>query len=160
MTTPAGRGWGLIGKPGSKAGMAYHKKNIVVLRTSGIAVSVHRSVAPLFKAAIEECVRRGYDFNKVKDDWGYNHRFIRGSKTTLSNHSWGLAVDLNATKNPMTSDGKIHTDMPAWVVAVFAKYGFFWGGNYSGKRKDPMHFEFLGTPAVAANLIKLLGLPA
>lgn len=158
VSSASARGWGNVGKPGSAAGVAYRKKNIVTITVAGISLSVHKGVAPLFKAAINECAAKGRRFDKVKDDWGYAHRYIRGSKTNMSNHSYGLAIDLDATRNPLTEDGKIHTDMPAWVVAVFAKYGFFWGGSYSGKRKDPMHFEFLGTPASAAALIKQLGL--
>lgn len=158
MGTPAARGWGSVGAPGSRTGAAYRTKNIVKVSEGGISIWVHREVAPLFEAAILECTKRGYRFDKVKDDWGYAHRLIRGSTTTLSNHSWGLAADLNATKNPMTADGKNHTDMPAWVVAVFTKHGFSWGGNYSGKRKDPMHFEFLSTPAVARHLVDILNL--
>ena len=29
------------------------------------------------------------------------------------------------------------------IGKIFAKYGFFWGGNYNQQKKDVMHFEFL-----------------
>lgn len=156
MTTPADRGWGNPGAPGSATGTAYRTKNIVKITPAGLALWVHRGVATLFTSFINEIAWRGYVLDNVADDWGYAHRYIRGSTTALSNHSWGLAIDLNATTNPMTSDGRVHTDMPSWVVAVASKYGFFWGGNYSAARKDPMHFEFLGTWLDAGGRTKAL----
>lgn len=73
--------------------------------------------------------------------WGYACRKIAGS-SSWSNHAWGLAVDLNAPKNPMTS--RLVTDMPSWMPALWKSYGFRWGGDYSGK-KDAMHYEFMGS---------------
>ena len=157
-SSASARGWGRVGAPGSATGRTYHARNIVNIHTSGITVACHRLIAPLLKAAVDECTAKGYRFDKVKDDWGWSHRWIRGRPGVLSNHSWGLAVDLNATKNPMTTDGKNHTDMPAWVVATMQKYGFSWGGNYRAKRRDPMHYEMLGTPASVKALVGALGL--
>lgn len=154
-TTAAQRGWGEIGAPGSAIGVAFRKKNIVKITPAGLTLYVNKGAAWLFEQFIEEAHRLGYDFGKIKDDWGYNHRYIAGTKI-LSNHSWGLAVDLNATTNPMTHDDKVHTDMPAWMIALAAKYGLDWGGYYHGAKKDPMHFEFLGTPEEAQKIIARL----
>jgi len=89
---------------------------------------------------------------------GYNSRPIRGSTTTPSNHSWGLALDINWDKNPMTST--LITDMPGTVVNAWKDLGFGWGGNYGG-RKDSMHYEYNGTPQDAARRIAALtGQPA
>lgn len=77
-------------------------------------------------------------------DWNssYSCRFIRGSKTRLSNHAYGTAFDINIRTNGL---GKI----PALVgkkgsvrklVPLANKYGFYWGGHYR-RRKDGMHFE-------------------
>jgi peptidoglycan hydrolase-like protein with peptidoglycan-binding domain len=84
--------------------------------------------------------------------WGFANRAIRGSSTP-SNHSWGLAIDLDAPSNPMTSNpGAPHT-IGSYASGVAARYGFRWGGDYVG-RKDYMHFEFMGTPASAAALVR------
>lgn len=56
-----------------------------------------------------------------------------GSK--LSMHSWGLAIDVNASWNAMLTDGNLTPEF----VKCFTDAGFNWGGNFS--RKDPMHFE-------------------
>jgi hypothetical protein len=70
-------------------------------------------------------------------------RFIRGSKTTLSNHSFGTAFDINAQWNPIgkppAAEGKLGCLYR--IVPVVNKHGFYWGGHYSS-RPDGMHFEY------------------
>ena len=125
----------------------------------GVPLNVHKDLAVIFDRFITRIIERGYPIvGKVLDDWGWNHRYIAGTKT-LSNHSWGLAVDLNALTNPMTSDWVVHTDMPAWVIGEAHAVGLDWGGHYTGKKKDPMHFEFLGTPAEARAITERLLAP-
>ena len=111
---------------------------------------VHKRVADIFTAFINELVERGYSLNndRQRDDWGYACRRIKNSNS-WSNHAWGLAVDINALDNPQQSPLK--TDMPSWVRQpgpLMRKYGLRWGGTFSGT-PDPMHFEFMGTPADA-----------
>lgn len=156
------QGWGM---PGTKSFVG----KIVPIKAAGIYLRVNSETAPLWKAALDEIAAHGgYDFSAVADDWGFNVRPIRGYEDEwartqnpkyLSNHSWGNAVDLNSIKNPMTENPRIHGDMPQWVVAIFVKYGFLWGGNYKGKRKDYMHFEFVGTPAEARRRVANLRTP-
>jgi hypothetical protein len=64
----------------------------------------------------------------------YYPRFIAGS-TTLSNHSFGLAIDINSLENQRGTVGEMH---PV-VVDVMKKWGFAWGGDWN--YTDPMHFE-------------------
>jgi len=66
----------------------------------------------------------------------YNYRPIRGS-SRLSCHAFGAAIDLDAEDNPL---GATHSTLPPDVVTCFKTQGFFWGGDYLG-RKDPMHFQ-------------------
>ncbi|MEO7312805.1 MAG: M15 family metallopeptidase [Chitinophagaceae bacterium] len=71
----------------------------------------------------------------------YVPRFIRGSRTILSNHSFGTAFDINVPWNMLGT-------VPALVgrkgsvrelVAIANQNGFYWGGHFS--RQDGMHFE-------------------
>jgi hypothetical protein len=68
-------------------------------------------------------------------------RFIRGSRTQLSNHSWGTAFDINVPQNGL---GKIpamigETGCVRELVPIANDCGFYWGGHFT--RKDGMHFE-------------------
>lgn len=139
MSDARDRGWGDPDEPG------YAKKHIITVRAGGVRLNVRTEVAPLFIGFVDELVASGYRLDVDADDWGYNNRDIRGRPGVKSNHAWGLAIDLNSSTNPMTEDGRIHTDMPVDLVRhLAAKWGLEWGGDYSGKRRDPMHFEFVG----------------
>lgn len=136
------RGWG-PGWPNCQ------ESKIVDLTVNGVSFpgGVRAELKELCTLLLEETERRGY--NLVKGwCWGFACRAISGSSTP-SNHSWGLALDINAPKNPYGST--LVTDMPAWMPELWARYGFRWGGAYSGV-KDAMHYEFMGTPAEAAAL--------
>ena len=64
----------------------------------------------------------------------YNFRLKRGG-STLSNHSWGSAIDLDPAGNPF--GGKV--TMPRAVVDLFAAEGWVWGGPWN--TADGMHFQ-------------------
>lgn len=76
-------------------------------------------------------------------DGAYNVRFVRGSSTTISLHSYGLAVDFNAKDNPL--GGK--SNWSDAFVRCFTDVGFTWGGDFK-TRKDPQHFQWCGTPKI------------
>lgn len=66
-------------------------------------------------------------------------RFIRGSSTSISNHSWATAIDL-------TLEGQLDgfadggTQFGLLILAeYFNEEGWFWGAAYN--REDSMHFE-------------------
>lgn len=74
-------------------------------------------------------------------DGSFVPRFVRGSLTVLSNHSFGSAFDINVAWNGL---GVI----PALVgqkgsvrelIQLANINGFYWGGHFT--RKDGMHFE-------------------
>lgn len=81
----------------------------------------------------------------------FNYRHIVGTER-LSNHSFGLAIDINPRLNPyMRADGTV---MPAGatydpsvagtvsgaVAELFLERGWEWGGHWTD-RKDWQHFE-------------------
>ncbi|BBG01535.1 MULTISPECIES: M15 family metallopeptidase [Pseudonocardia] len=138
--TAAQRGWG-AGWP-SCGGAKASGTAIVTADVSGTRFSVHKRIARLVDLLVDATERRGY-LLKPGQCGGYNCRPIGGTSSP-SNHSWGLAVDLNWNDNPMRRP--LTTNMPSWMPAMWNRYGFAWGGHYTGT-PDAMHFEAMGTPA-------------
>ena len=91
---------------------------------------------PQLEAALRDIVDRGLADKIHPSQYAgcYYPRFIAGT-TTLSNHSFGLAFDLNVPENQRGTVGQ----MDRTVVSIFEKWGFTWGGTWS--YTDPMHFE-------------------
>lgn len=107
------------------------------------SIAIHKKVGPALEAALETIWNNCKKDQKVIDHHGmsefggsFNYRLIRGSNS-LSNHAFGIAIDLNVTGNEL---GKTKGDMPAFAIKAFKDQGFKWGGDYKG-RKDWMHFE-------------------
>ncbi len=61
----------------------------------------------------------------------------------LSSHSWGIAFDINASRNPY--GGGVTPENRA-LNATFNRYGFAWGGDWNPP-KDAMHWELADTLA-------------
>jgi hypothetical protein len=72
-------------------------------------------------------------------DGCFNIRNTRGASNP-SLHSWGLAIDVNAAWNGLSTKGNLTPQF----VACFIDAGFDWGGNFS--RLDPMHFQLAKLP--------------
>jgi D-alanyl-D-alanine carboxypeptidase-like protein len=100
------------------------------------SVTCNRAIFPQLKAALAEIVARGLADEIHPDEYAgcYYPRFIAGS-TTLSNHAFGLALDLNVPGNQRGTVGEIDRV----VVDIFKSWGFGWGGDWN--YTDPMHFE-------------------
>ena len=130
------RGWG-SGWPNCKA-----SKQVNVGK-AGVNVQVRRELADLVAVLFAATEKRyGYDI-KPGQTFGFACRPIRGTKTA-SNHSWGLAVDINSKTNPMQSTFK--SNLPPKMVRMWEACGFYWGGRYTD-RPDAMHFEYIFRPA-------------
>lgn len=85
-------------------------------------------------------------------------RFVRGSEVSISNHSWGTAVDLTLDGNlDQRGDGFCQQGL-AEIAPIFNSHGWFWGAGF--RTEDAMHFEVsddlirswfsgVGVPAIA-----------
>lgn len=144
----SGRGWG----PGWPTN---NSSKVRTVRAAGIAVDVRAEIAPIVEWLLNETSAQGYGL-RHGECWGFANRAIRGTNRP-SNHSWGLAVDLNAPANPMSD--RLITDMPPSMVSLWKSKQFRWGGDYTG-RKDAMHYEFMGTPDDARRIAAELGATA
>ena len=63
----------------------------------------------------------------------------RGGKS-MSLHSWGVAIDINAATNKM---GK-KPSLVAGLAQCFKDAGFDWGGDWKGAGIDGQHFQLKG----------------
>jgi hypothetical protein len=99
-------------------------------------VTCNRLIFPQLTAALTEVQQRGLADKIHPSEYAgcYYPRFIAGT-TSLSNHSFGLALDLNTPGNQRGTVG----EMDRSVVQIFKKWGFAWGGDWH--YTDPMHFE-------------------
>ena len=64
---------------------------------------------------------------------------MRGSTRSISNHSWGTAIDIKL-QNRLDGFGDGGTQFGLLILAeLFNEEGWYWGATYN--REDSMHFE-------------------
>jgi hypothetical protein len=90
-------------------------------------------VAPL-TTAFSNLISRGFVQELKTFDGCFNIRKKRGLPS-MSLHSWGLAIDVNAAWNGLHKVPQLS----AGFVKCFTDAGFDWGGTW--ERKDGMHFQ-------------------
>lgn len=90
-------------------------------------------VEPLSKA-FQNLINTGAVKELKTWDGCFNIRNKRGL-SSMSLHSWGLAIDVNAFENGLNKAPKLS----ALFVKCLTDAGFTWGGKWL--RKDGMHFE-------------------
>lgn len=87
---------------------------------------------------LEQAFKNLIQRNHVKElktwDGCFNIRKKRGL-TSMSLHSWGIAIDVNAAWNGLNKTPVLS----AGFVKCFTDAGFYWGGTW--QRKDGMHFQ-------------------
>jgi hypothetical protein len=100
------------------------------------SITCHKDLFPQLRAALLEVQQRDLAGAIHPREYAgcYYPRFIANT-TTLSNHAFGLALDLNTPGNQRGTVGEMDRD----VVAIFKTWGFAWGGDW--RWTDPMHFE-------------------
>jgi hypothetical protein len=134
---------------------------------------VNALVADDAVAAFREMFEAGFPIARMEliDDFGaddeescradntscFCYRTSTGSSTTLSNHAYGLAIDINPVENPYKHDGQVSDpaaapyldrgdERPGMVVAgglvyeAFVSRGWEWGGDWTNP-VDWQHFE-------------------
>ena len=90
-------------------------------------------ISPLSKA-FKSLIDTGH-VNELKTfDGCFNIRKKRGL-SSMSLHSWGIAIDVNAFENGLGKTPKLSSGF----VKCFTDNGFDWGGTW--QRLDGMHFQ-------------------
>jgi len=127
------------------------EENIVYVKLPGInrTVPVHRLAKDRFMKAFSTIANGTATVNGRKVallsliksfDGTWVPRYINwNANQGLSNHSWGIAVDINASTHYRYVNPKKEFDDPNLILwqTAFQPAGFKWGNSYS----DAMHYE-------------------
>lgn len=155
--------WGNAKPPLTADGMRMFLKTITVpiLDENGKKITMNLTVnvrlAAEFKAVFEDMVKAKFRI-KASETCAYVWKNIIGTGT-VSQHSYGLAIDVNWNDNPCFYNtdvdvtngyGGYRPDKNKYsvtqkVINIWKAHGFYWGGDWTGK-KDTMHFSYTEKP--------------
>ncbi len=105
-------------------------------------VSLHRLAAPVFVRFFEQVAAANLSQLILQFGGTFVPRFIRGSRSNLSPHAWGSAMDLNVPWNKLATTPALKgkTGSLRELVPIANSCGLYWGGHFA-TRPDGMHFE-------------------
>ena len=155
----------MFGDPRGKNGKpdpAWVKANIVTVRDlpgvpSRWYFQCHRLVEPYLREAFRRAQLAAPEY-RIERAASFVYRHQRHDpKRPLSDHSWGIACDVDSGLNRAVTFAPGETPepwSPAWrkawpdglpqaFVEAFESVGFTWGGRWKGFT-DPMHMSFSG----------------
>lgn len=139
----------MLGDPGTFGSHPTMDANLVSVDFLGKSALVHKLVAPCLEEVAKEIQTSGSTYRVAQ--FGC-YRWDRGQLEERSYHTYGIACDINESKNPIIEGLNLSPpcdysgasyDIPPEFVAAFRNHGFTWGGNWCDP-KDYMHFEFNG----------------
>ena len=133
---------------------------------NGVTFKICRAIAHKIEWALNKSLVAGF---KIQEATGYFVKQTRGKvdvngyRTELSNHSFGLSIDINRSHNGLyenclnfdsrcklshggrwSPDHKLSITSSSLLVELMEQKGFLWGGQIKGKQKDFMHFSPTG----------------
>ena len=144
-----------------------------VLDAAGKPLGKTAAIAADLLSILRQLYRAGYRIGRMVlvDDYGaddlrsmeannttcFNFRFVTGSRTRVSRHGMGMAVDINPLYNPYVKGEKVQPSAARRYVnrrdtvtmairrgdlchRLFTQHGFRWGGAWRSL-KDYQHFE-------------------
>ncbi len=81
------------------------------------------------------------------DDWGWAPIRTGNASDKISDHCGGVAIDLNATREGSQSSSSLkfwrNPIKSRRLKSLRKQFSLLeWGGDYSSKNRDPMHFTF------------------
>lgn len=120
-------------------------KNLTTVNFLGKNYQVHSKMAVALRSAQQQVTAAGITYKSTESGGGaFNWRANRNKPTEQSLHSFGIALDINPTKNPnyASTERPCKTDMPAALINIMKNNGFRWGGDYKTVC-DSMHFEWV-----------------
>lgn len=133
---------------GIQISSAWLNKNIVWSKrysNIGLKNNCHKKIVASIQGALNEVREAGLArFIDVANSNRYGGCFVArynrrgGVFGSPARHAWGMAFDINTVTN---AQGSI-PQMNCFIVRIFRKWGFAWGGNFPWA--DGMHFEYVG----------------
>lgn len=109
-------------------------------------VTIHKKCAPSLQKILANLWEFAKHDQSVIDNSGvsiyggcYNFRRMR-SGFRLSMHAYACAIDLDPARNGWKDPTPRFLQFP-WVVDAFEDEGWVWGGRWSEKSRDGMHFQ-------------------
>jgi LysM repeat protein len=105
-------------------------------------IFINKDFQPILERGLRNLITRGLANEMKTWDGCFIIRQKRGL-TSMSLHSWALAVDINAFENGLGQTPKLSSQF----VKAMTDAGMTWGGNWT--RKDGMHFEISKLPALS-----------
>lgn len=126
-------------------------------KSTTMTLTVHKKLAEEFKAVFEDMYKIKFRI-KASQTAAYVWKNISGTGT-ISQHSYGLAIDINWNDNPCFYNTNVDVSkgyggykpgvnkfsVTQKVIKIWKSHGFYWGGDWSGK-KDTMHFSYTEKP--------------
>jgi hypothetical protein len=105
-------------------------------------VRLHRLAAPVFVRFFAQLQSAGLADRILQYGGSFVPRFVRGSRTVLSNHAYGSAMDLNVPWNRLGTTPALRSKVGSVreLVSIANACGLYWGGHFK-QRPDGMHFE-------------------
>lgn len=141
MLNILGRPKRIIGRDGSNANLyPSFEKHIVTASVGPFRVTGLKPAVALLKNVMDEIkVEEPEVYHSLSSAGMLWVRLVRNSSSSISNHSWGTAIDLKINgKLDAYRDGKVMYGLTR-VYHIFNKHGFFWGIYFNSE--DAMHFE-------------------
>lgn len=119
-----------------------HQGRIVGAGPSSGHVQVHRLIAEAMVSMWQAWEDGDLLHHVITWAGMWNPRFIRGSRTVLSNHAFATAFDINAPWNGLGAEPAAYGKRGSVreLVPIAHDHGFYWGGHFK-RRPDGMHFE-------------------
>jgi hypothetical protein len=116
------------------------RRNIVIESVGPFRVQGLRPAVSSLRAVMDEIARAQPEVCRVLGTAGMLCcRYVRGSTTAISNHSWGTAVDLKVN-NVLDARGDNNVLYGLTLIApIFNRFGWYWGAAF--RTEDAMHFE-------------------
>lgn len=130
---------------------AWMAQQMTTINIFGKSHQVHYKAAPNFVAVYNDIMRLNLPYT-IKSSGTLSFRVVNNGRQSnnmsLSNHSYGLAIDINVSSNPFVkgaaaprsgkpTNGPEMRSFDHPVVQAFLRHGFGWGGAYG----DYMHFS-------------------